>query len=468
MSGYITIASVEDLIIDDRNDGDGGAHKKPVPAKRPAVDEAAFYGLAGEIAETIDPYSEADLVATLVNTLVAFGNVIGSGAHALVNKDEHHMNLFVVQVGQSSKARKGLAWSMPRHAFKLIDKSWGEKCIKGGLSTGEGLVSAVRDARYEKRPIREKGRTIDYETVMVDEGVEDKRLLCVEEEFFQALKVMSREGNILSDIVRPAWDGHRLAPMTKNNKIEATDAHISILGHITRDELLRHLTDTEQANGFANRFIWLYLERSKYISNPTGVPDEILEPLIDRLRDAVDFARKTTLIRRDDNAEALWDAGYRGLSSEKPGLVGSITARGEAQAMRLACIYALLDKSPAVRAEHLEAALALWEYSEKCAHFIFGDSQGDPTVDRILAGLKQGPMTETEIRDLFSRHNSAEVDRALSFIFNKGMAKPEIEQTGGRPRTIWKLCPAPKPRGDISDKSDIRDNGGKGDRAFVA
>lgn len=145
-------------------------------------------------------------------------------------------------------------------------------------------------------------------------------------------------------------------------------------------------------------------------------------------------------MRRDDDAAVVWKAAYRELSEERTGLVGSITARGEAQVMRLACIYALLDQSAVVRIEHLEAALALWEYSEKCAGFIFGDSQGDPTVDRMIAALKQGPMTETEIRDLFSRHNTGEVDRALAFIFSKGIAKPAIEETGGRPRTIWRLC----------------------------
>ena len=72
---------------------------------------------------------------------------------------------------------------------------------------------------------------------------------------------MSREGNTLSAIIRQAWDSGNLHPLTKNSPIRATDAHISIIGHITREELLRYLTETEQANGFANRFIWLMVYR---------------------------------------------------------------------------------------------------------------------------------------------------------------------------------------------------------------
>ena len=55
--------------------------------------------------------------------------------------------------------------------------------------------------------------------------------------------------------------------------------------------------------------------------------------------------------------------------------------------MRLACIYALLDLSRVVRAEHLMAALALWEYAERSVAYVFGDSIGDPDADLILPCL---------------------------------------------------------------------------------
>ena len=39
------------------------------------------------------------------------------------------------------------------------------------------------------------------------EGVRDKRLLVFEGEFAQVLRVMRRDGNTLSGILRNAWDG---------------------------------------------------------------------------------------------------------------------------------------------------------------------------------------------------------------------------------------------------------------------
>src|SRR3954470_10096348 len=96
-----------------------------------------------------------------------------------------------------------------------------------------------------------------------DEGVEDKRLLVMESEFASVLKMTRREGNTLSPVMRLGWDGGRLQVLTKKDPMKATGAHISILGHITIAELLRYLTETESANGFANRYQYLLVKRSK-------------------------------------------------------------------------------------------------------------------------------------------------------------------------------------------------------------
>jgi len=58
-------------------------------------------------------------------------------------------------------------------------------------------------------------------------------------EFFGALQVMRREGNTLSVVLRDAWDRDFLASMTKNSPGRSTNPHISIIGNITKEELLR-------------------------------------------------------------------------------------------------------------------------------------------------------------------------------------------------------------------------------------
>src|SRR5262245_3996910 len=62
----------------------------------PVMDAAAFHGLAGEVVRTIEPHSEADPNAILIQFLTAFGNAIGGSPHYLVEGDKHGAKIFVV------------------------------------------------------------------------------------------------------------------------------------------------------------------------------------------------------------------------------------------------------------------------------------------------------------------------------------------------------------------------------------
>jgi hypothetical protein len=227
--------------------------------------------------------------------------------------------------------------------------------------------------------------------------------------------------------------------LTKNDPNRATGAHISIIAHTTRGELLRHLVETEQTNGFANRFCWYLVNRSKEIPRPKGVPTEILAPLTKQLGDAIDFSRRVVEIDRDNEANAEWDAIYHDLSEAKPGLTGALLARAEAQVLRWSCLYALLDRSAVIRAEHQRAALALWEYSEQSVKAIFGDLARDSRVDMAAAALRaKGELNLTELYALFGRNVSAtEVQRVIKALIEMGCTVEEIQgDKGGRPATI--------------------------------
>jgi hypothetical protein len=395
------------------------------PPGWPPLQPEALCGLAGEIVGTIDPYTEADRVSVLVQTLGGFGNVVGPGPHFRVEFTKHPARISSVLVGQSGKARKGQSWSTPRYMLTRVDPTW-ERRIVAGLSSGEGLIYAVRDPNPNDE----------------DPGEPDKRLFVVEEEFARVLKVMGREGNTLSATMRDAWDHGNLHVLTKNTPLEATGAHISVVGHITQEELLRNLTATEQANGFANRFLWALVRRTKMIPNPTGVPLRSLDVLIDRLAQAVAFARDLGEMTRDQDAQALWNGVYPVLSEGKPGLLGAVLNRAEAQVLRLSLLYALLDLSPVVRPSHLKAALALWDYVEASARWIFGAQLGDRTADRIMGALRErGELDQTDVYGLFQNHVSREeIDRALDLIQKLGLAQPTPEMTGGRPRIVWQLA----------------------------
>jgi hypothetical protein len=240
--------------------------------------------------------------------------------------------------------------------------------------------------------------------------------------------------------VRQAWDDGDLQTLTKNDPMKATEAHVSLIGHITRAELLRHLTETEAANGFANRFLWLLVRRSKEL--PFGGEWHTVDtaPLVQRLSKALRFGTGAGEISWGESARDDWREVYGRLSEGKSGLFGAAVGRAEAQVVRLASLYAVLDASFTVEREHLHAALALWDYAEDSARYIFGDATGDPVADRIYDAFKAAPegMTRTRISSLFGRHkDAAEIDRALATLLTSGRARKETEVTGGRFAERW-------------------------------
>jgi hypothetical protein len=395
----------------------------------PTLNPAALVGLAGRFVEAVAPHSEADRAAILIHLLVGVGNLIGPGPHARVEFDEHPPRLNAVVVGASSKGRKGTAWSTPRTALCAVDSGW---AIASGLSTGEGLIYHVRDRVERADP--ETG-----EPVVEDEGVSDKRLMVVETEWSSVLTRIGREGNSLSAIMRDAWDHGSLRTLTKNSPLRATGAHISIVAHITQNELVRLLTSTEMANGFGNRILWICARRAQLLPHGGHLDQAGLAPLIEEIGAVVTAARSIRLMRRDPEAEEIWGALYPDLSRERDGLVGALLARAEAQVLRASVLYALLDRSRAIRAEHLMAALALWNYAEASVLHLFGSRLGHPIADVILDQLRQsGRLSRTQIRDLFARNKNADqIQEALAMLGRAGLAKRGSRDTGGRPEEYW-------------------------------
>ena len=400
----------------------------------PTIDEAAYCGVAGEIVQTLLPPTEADPVALLIQTLAMAGNVIGRSPHYQVEGDQHRTNLFAVLVGDSAKARKEVSFGRVRSVVKTADETWASHRIKGGLSSGEGFIYEVRDPveRYDSK---------NKCTEIIDPGTTDKRLMIVEPEFASAISVAERQGSTLSPLIRRAWDGDRLATLTRNSSLAATAAHISIIGHITIDELCARINRTELANGFANRFLFVLTRRSKLLPFGGGLTDSEILHLGEKLTTILEKAKVVGRVSMTDKARSKWAAIYPDLSAAKSGLLGAIVARAEAQTIRLALIYALLNGAHQIDLPHLEAALAVWEYCELSAVHIFGSAIGDPVADEIERALQlagAAGMTRTAIRDLFGRNKSGDrIGAALQLLVTRNRARVELSGTNGRPAETW-------------------------------
>jgi hypothetical protein len=400
----------------------------------PVMHEAAYYGLAGEVVRSIEPHSEADPVAILLQFLVAFGNAVGLSPYYQVEGDQHRAKLFVVTSGATSKGRKGTALGRIRQLMGIADGDWERDNIQSGLSSGEGVIFHVRD------PISTLGK--DGITEQVDAGMTDKRLMIVTEEFAGALRVMERAGNTLSPVLRDAWGTSRLQTLTKNSPIKATDSHISIIGHVTDDELRAVLTKVEMANGFANRFLFVRVKRSKLLPHGGHLDFATLQKLGERVGERLTQARTLGRITMTDAAAEAWEKNYPSLSGDRPGLLGAVLGRAEAQVIRLALIYALLDNTTQIDLPHLRAALAVWGFCEDSATQIWGDIIGDDVSDTIFAALKTAGLAglgRTELSNLFSRHvSSARITMALESLQRAGKAERMSGPTVGHGEQRWR------------------------------
>jgi hypothetical protein len=400
------------------------------------------------VVRTIEPHSEADPALLLVHLVVAFGNAVGRAPGFRVEGDFHGTNLYALAVGETSKGRKGVAKGQANRFMGLVDPDWAKECVVSGISTGEGLIHHVRDPvtlRRQARTEEEKARADEdgYILEEVDSGVADKRLMVVEGEFAQVLKVMAREGNIVSPVIRDLWDSGTARTLTKYNPSRTTNAHVSIVGHITTTEFRRGLTTTEAANGFANRFLFVCARRSKSLPHGGSLTDQDLEPLAGQLRVSLAAARERGVLGLDPEARKVWEAEYDALADGHDGLLGATTGRAEAQVRRLAVTYALADGADIVSAHHLGAALALWDYSARSARYVFGGKLGDGLADRLHAALKDAGaagLSRSQVRDKVLRTHAVEkkhIAQALAALQVRGLAHMRKENTGGRPTERW-------------------------------
>jgi hypothetical protein len=424
----VTALSLFDLAPAAAPAGELPSNLLPAPAGWPAPPpSAAYQGLLGEIVRRLEPETEADPVAILAQLLVGFGAAVGRGAYFEVEATRHHPQEFLLVVGESATSRKGTSWDHARRLIATADTTLAERILTG-LSSGEGLVWAVRDPTAS------------------DPGIPDRRLVAFEAEFASALKACSRDNSTLSATLRSAWDGRPLQLMTRTAPARSSDAHVTVVGHITAAELRYHLTGLELANGLANRFLLICCRRTRLLPEG-GASAPLKNTGLERLlAAAIQHARTAGRLTFEASARELWHHAYIQLAhATHSGIAGAICARAEAHVIRLALIYALSDGERQINTEHLQAALALWDYAARSANWTLQGATGDPLAEQIHAELvtHRGGLTRSQISDLL-QHNrpSDQIQRALDTLLLAGRASRTQIPTAGRPAELWSATPA--------------------------
>jgi hypothetical protein len=372
--------------------------------------DAAYHGIAGEVARILEPSTEADPVALLV-TMLTLGGAIAGRHRTLWHGSEHAPNLYTVLVGDTAVARKGTAYVTVSAVLSTADDGW-QRLLVPGLGSGEALVTRLR-------PDEKTGRV-------------EHRAIVLETEMGRMLRVMGRDGSTLSAMLRNGWDGTPLGRFIARGGDVVTNHHVAVLAHVTAHDLRDLLRDTDAANGFGNRFCWYAVHRTKLVPLPVDPSAIIPSTLTRALQETFEWAQVPGPVRLSPEAGDDWEDRYGALSIRpRYGLLGALTARAEAQIIRLALTYAVMDRADLVTPDHLLAASALWDYAERSALYIFGNQTGNRWADLLRRHLReQRVLTATQCRDLGIP--AVERQGAIDLLVDLGLATTAKRRTAGR------------------------------------
>jgi len=412
----------------------------PWPTMRPE----AQHGLAGDFVRLFDPYTEADPAAVLFCFLAAAGCWLGPTYYIKGGNARHPGKVWPLLTGDTSTGAKGTAIAVVKSFWRDFDKHFVLTCTASGLSTGEGLIRAVRDPNGD-----------DPSAPNFDEGVHDKRLWIDAPEFASVLERSRREGNSLSGTLREAYDWVILQTLTSGSPLKATDSHIVIVPQITPAELVAKLSTTDVSNGLANRFMTVCTRMSKLLPEGVDPPEGEVRTFGDRLHGVRSFIERQTGGRghqmfRTETARKLWNDEYHRRFAERRDLpespVKSLLARWHANAARMSVIYALLDGRLEVDEEHVRAGLAAWDYVEDSTRHVFGSEAGDRDLGRLMEFIDatEGGCTRSAISAVLFQRNKTkkELDLLLDKLLARGgyeCAKAEREAgQSGRPPLVYR------------------------------
>ena len=422
----------------------------------PRPDAACLYGLVGDVARAGGETTEANPFAIAANFMAFMACAIGRGPYMAVGNTWHHVLLFVLHIGRSGRGRKGDAVSLIgriERALRKLNEAATPQVHRGGLSTREGLVYLIHDGFKEGK-----------EEVP---PIHDKRLFVIESEFANVLAQSKRDGNTLSAALRDCFDGVSMRPATKTARLWATDPHAGITAAITPSELLGSMAARELTNGFANRFMPIWAERTKMVAFPIATRQEDVDALAVRVLEVLEFCgserwteNDTMRIELSPDARKRYAKLYLGeLNDNSAGeRINALIERRAPMLLRMAMLFALCDRKVIVEVHHIDAALAWVRYSVDSVKFIFASAadeadaaETDDTAQKIVIFLRDhGQATRSGItKECFGGHTTkSRIDAALDELLKSNPpiitveSVPRPKGSPGTPTKIYRLTAA--------------------------
>ncbi|QQQ81025.1 DUF3987 domain-containing protein [Saccharothrix sp. 6-C] len=408
----------------------------------PVVDPAAFACYLGNLAQRIDPHTEGDPVGVLATLVGAAGVHLGPNPHVQLGFGERHpLLIWPILIGATGIGRKGTATNAALALFGAADPYFRAENVHSGLSSGEGLAAAF--ATDDGDTTGEAAGKSGKSPRLLPEG--DCRLLALETEWASVMARMKREGNTLGALLRQAWEGGNLSTLNVQARMAAR-SHLGIVAHITPKEFSAKVSAADLAGGTYNRFLPVAVAQSKHF--PTDPDPALMEELAASLSARLTRAGGFDALGFTPAAHVAWQrlqVEFNGhLGADGP--VEEFISRAAANCVRIAALYAALDRTDHITPDHMTAAAALVRYSIDSARAIVGNATNSKlnALAKFIADAGPIGRTKKEITtDHFKNKGSADDrDALLAQLANDGRVivtqRPRADgRTSGRTAEVY-------------------------------
>ena len=153
------------------------------------------------------------------------------------------------------------------------------------------------------------------------------------------------------------------------------------------------MTARELTNGFANRFLMIWAERSQILPFPKATPQATVDALASRVLEILRFTGADQVDQRDHlrmelSAQAQWRYAqfYRGELNDDlgDGVIGALLERRAPMLLRLAMLMALADLQTRIDAQHIDAAMAWIRHATASVRFVFVSAAEEAKLAQVL------------------------------------------------------------------------------------
>lgn len=311
-------------------------------------------------------------------------------------------NLFVALLGTTGKTRKSTA---ARYALDLLTRRV-EPNLKplSGVGSAEAFVQHCAEAEMSTDQLDAyRKNALGDESVRM---VRHRRVLLFEDEMATFLHKARREssGAVIPKLTS-AWDcPSTLESKTLRKHVIAHNPAVSFLACSTPYWLQRYSDISDVLGGFTNRFLFFEGPPGPPLPDPPSPPESELAPIIQHLREVRDhYATYPQELSFTEAARVAWEAAYLERYHLNPSseVIGALTMRIDANALKVALIYAALEKASVIDVHHLDAgrAVALFSAGVMKEHLEgVADTRSGKLELKVERLLKSEPRSLNELR----------------------------------------------------------------------